>query len=183
MYENRNSFITSGGRQAALSRYILYPSMPHISFLSLAMNLNRSVFHATTFESSAEAYEGGSPPPWGGALSACISLPQAIYILHCIALHSITETIRLRKEIKYVLIHNNTLQTFFWSSIALNIHVSHFENWIFLFVVSLQKWLAHFLLQKRWRNEGFKGTLDMPLNKWRVTWNYACIPFKYKYIV
>ena len=83
-------------------------------------------------------------------------------ILHCIAL---TQTKRLRKELKYILIHNNTLQSFVWSSIALKIHVSHFEDGIFLFVVSLQKWLAHFLLQKRWRNEGFKGTSDMPLYK------------------
>ena len=41
----------------------------------------------------------------------------------------------------------------------------------------------HFLLQKQWRKEGFKGTSDMPINKWRVTWNYACIPFKYNYIM
>ena len=41
------------------------------------------------------------------------------------------------------------------------------------------KWLAHFLIQKRWRNEGFKSTSDMPLYKWRVTWIRACIPFKY----
>ena len=89
----------------------------------------------------------------------------------------LTKTKRLRKELKYILIHNNnTLQSFVWSSIALKIHVSHFENWIFLFVVSLQKWLAHFLLQKRWRNE---GTSYMPHYKWRVTWNYACIQFKY----
>ena len=76
-------------------------------------------------------------------------------------------------DIISLMIHNNTLQSFVWSSIALKIHVSHLENWIFLFVVSVQKWLAHFLLQKRWRNEGFKGTSDMSLYKWRVTWNYA----------
>jgi len=75
-------------------------------------------------------------------------------------------------------IHNNTLQSFVWSSIALKIHAPHFENWIFLFVVSLQKWLVHFLLQKRWRNEGFKGTSDMP-HKWRVTWNYKLHNYKY----
>ena len=74
-----------------------------------------------------------------------------------IALHS-PQTKRLRKEVKNILIHNNTLQSFVWSSIALKIHVSHFENWIYLFVVSLQKWLAHFLLQKRWKSEAFKGT-------------------------
>ena len=34
--------------------------------------------------------------------SPCISLPQAIYILHCIALHSPNN----------ILIHNNTLQSF-----------------------------------------------------------------------
>ena len=120
---------------------------------------------------------GPSPPPpttcatpeggthGGGSFnitSTYISLPQAIYnlhsTLHCIAL---TQTKRLRKEIKYILIHNNTLQSFVlwvWSSIAIYIHVSHFQNWIILFFVSLQKWLAHFLLKKRRRNEGFKGT-------------------------
>ena len=67
-----------------------------------------------------------APPPqegghaWGAYLIA-VSLPQTIYI-------ALTQTKRLRKEINYVLIHNNTLQSVFWSSIALNIHVSHFEN-------------------------------------------------------
>jgi len=98
-------------------------------------------------------------PPWGGGHSWGGALLILHLLAYCIAL---TQTKRLRKEIKYMLIHN-TLQRFIWSSIALNIHVSHFENWIFLFVVSLQKWLAHFLLQKRWRNEGFKGTSDLPL--------------------
>ena len=42
-----------------------------------------------------------------------------------------TQTKRLRKELKSILIHNNTLQSFVWSSIALKIHVYHFENWIF----------------------------------------------------
>jgi len=54
----------------------------------------------------------GSGRKKGGSFNitaACISLPQAIYILHCIAL---TRTKRLRKEIKYILIHNNTLQSF-----------------------------------------------------------------------
>ena len=100
--------------------------------------------------------------PWTGGLMGVgvlliLLLPQAagnLYsTLHCIA---ITQTKRLRKEIKYILIHNNTLQSFVWPRIAF----SHFENWIFLFAVSLQKWLAHFLLQKLWRNEGFKGTLE-----------------------
>ena len=99
--ENRNSFITSGGRQAALSRYILYPSMPHISFLSLAINLNRSVFHATTFESSAEAYEGGSPPPWGGG-SFCLHFPSSGNLhstLHCITLDHRNYKIKKRNKI------------------------------------------------------------------------------------
>ena len=73
---------------------------------------------------SSGAYEGAEPlaPHWG----------NGIFILHCIAL---TQTKRLRKELKYILIHNNTLQSFVWSSITLNIHVSHFENWLFLFVI------------------------------------------------
>ena len=46
-----------------------------------------------------------------------------------------------------------------------------------IFICSFStKWLAHFLIQKRWRNEGFKSTSDMQLYKWRVTWNYKCIP-------
>ena len=102
------------------------------------------------------------PPLWGEApmgghfniTSAYISLPQAIYILHCIALLSPKLKDKEKKK-KYILIHNNTLRSFFWSSIALKIHVSHFENWIFLFVVSLHKRLSHLLLQKLWRNEGF----------------------------
>ena len=101
-------------------------------------------------------------PLRGGGSSGVLlilHLPQAIYILlHCIAL---TQTKRLRKELKYILIHNRALQSFVWSSIALKIHISHFENWIFLFEISLQKVLAHFLLQKRWRNEGFNGTSDI----------------------
>ena len=52
--------------------------------------------------------------------------------LHCIAL---TRPKRFRKEINYILIHHNTLQSFVWSSITLNIHFSHFENGSF--VVSL----------------------------------------------
>jgi len=42
---------------------------------------------------------------------------------------ALTQTKRLSKEIEYyILIHNNTLQNFVKSSIALNIHVSHPEN-------------------------------------------------------
>ena len=84
---------------------------------------------------------------WGGThililhLLAFPFLRQSTFFIACIAL---TQTKRLRKEIKYILIHNNTLQSFAWSSIALNIHVSHFENWLFSFMVSLQKWLMHF---------------------------------------
>ena len=107
-----------------------------------------------------------SCPTWGvggsfNITSACMSLPQAINLhstLHWIAL---TLNKRFRKELKYILIHNRALQSFVWSSIALKIHISHFENWIFLFEISLQKVLAHFLLQKRWRNEGFNGTSDI----------------------
>ena len=62
---------------------------------------------------------GGEPPAplrgplWGGLMGG------------------FTRTKRLRKELKSILIHNNTLQSFVWSSIALKIHVFHFENWIF----------------------------------------------------
>ena len=50
-----------------------------------------------------------------------------------------------------ILIHNNTLPSFVWSSIALNTHVFYFENWLFSFVVSLQKWLMSF---NCFRNDG-----------------------------
>ena len=78
-----------------------------------------------------------------------------------IALHCTHPNWNILKELKYILIHNSALQSFVWSSIALKIHVSHFENWTYLFMVSLHKWLAHFLLHKRWRNEGFQGTSDI----------------------
>ena len=109
---------------------------------------------------------GGPGTPWGlFQYYICLHFPSSGNLnstLHC------THT---NKKIKKwnKLYSNSHLQSFVWSSISLNIHVSHFENWLFLFVVSLQKWLAHFLLQKRWRNESFKGTSDMPLYKWRVT--------------
>ena len=80
---------------------------------------------------------GGAEPPdacllWGGGHSLgslcylCLHFPSSGNLhstLHCIAL---SQTKRLRKELKYILIHNNTLQSFVWSSIAFNIHVSHF---------------------------------------------------------
>ena len=154
------------------------------------------------FRVKAGAYEGGGsspcPPPYeclpeGGTLmggggsfiitSSCISLPQAIFIFY-IALHCTHPNAKIKKRIK---IYSDSQQ---YSSklclincITLNIHVSHFENWLFLFVCPLQKWQMHFLLQKRWRNEGFKGTSDKPFYKWSVTWNYARIPFKNNYIV
>ena len=85
--------------------------------------------------------------------------------LHYIALN---QTKRLKKKIKYILIHNNTLQSFVWLSIALNILVSHFEDWIFLFVVSLQ-WLEithvfHFSKITSYRKKFFKISL-LPLTK------------------
>ena len=48
---------------------------------------------------------GGTP---GGVL-LILHLPQAIYILHCIAF---TQTKSFKKRIKYILIHNITLQSF-----------------------------------------------------------------------
>ena len=69
--------------------------------------------------------------------------------------------------------HNNILQSFVWSSIALNSHVSHFEDWLFSFVIFSQKWLIYF---NCFRNDG-----EMKISKVhrRLTWNYSCIPFKY----
>ena len=78
--------------------------------------------------------------------------------LHFIAL---TQTKRLRKELIYILIHNKRP-----SKLCLINYCKHpcsFLFWklnIYLFVFSLQKCLAHFLLQKRWRNKGFKSTSD-----------------------
>ena len=84
------------------------------------------------------------------------------------------ERFKVTADITLILIHNNTLQSFVCSSIALNIHVYHFENWLFLFVVFLQKWLKQF---NCFRNYG--EMKDMPFYKWTVTWNYACTSFKY----
>ena len=62
------------------------------------------------------------------------------------------ESIERLKVTASILIHNNTLQSFVWSSIALNIHVSHFENWI-IFIFGFSTKLTHaFLLQKWWKN-------------------------------
>ena len=125
---------------------------------------------------------GPSPPPpttcatpeggthGGGSFnitSTYISLPQAIYnlhsTLHCIAL---TQTKRLRKEIKYILIYNNNLQSFVWSSIALKIHVSHFENWSFIcgFSTKVTRAFLAWETMEKWR-------FQMPRYKWRLTWN------------
>ena len=64
-----------------------------------------------------------SPSVGGGFFYYYIFLRQSKFY---IALHCTHP--RLRQEIKYILIHNNTLQSFVWSNIALNIHVYHFEN-------------------------------------------------------
>ena len=114
--------------------------------------------------SSRAPRRGGS---WGGVSFNITSSSGNLHsTLHWIAL---TQTERLRKELKFFLINNNTLWSFVWSSI---IKYPCFPFWKLIF-----------LLQKRWRNEGYKGTSDIPLYKWRVTWNYACIPLKYNYIV
>ena len=108
--------------------------------------------------------------------SACISLPSFYIALHCTH-----PNLKIKKRIKiYLLLHNNTSKSFVWSSIALKICFP--TEYCYLWFL-YKKWLAHFWIQKRWRNEDFKGTSDMPLYKWRVTWNYACIPVKYYYIV
>ena len=79
-------------------------------------------------------------------------------ILHCIAL---TRTKRLRKEIKYILIHN-TLQSFGWSSIALNIHVSILKTECFYlwFLYKNDLRISCLETMEKWR---FQGTSDMPL--------------------
>ena len=50
----------------------------------------------------------------------------------------LTERFKVTADIISILIHNNTLQSFVWSSIALSISVSHFENWLF---AVFQMWL------------------------------------------
>ena len=67
--------------------------------------------------------------------------------LHCIAL---TRPKRFRKEINYILIHHNTLQSFVWSSIAsmfpfwkLNVFICGFSTKVtcaFLFSETMEKW-------------------------------------------
>ena len=92
------------------------------------------LYHFSSFLFKTRGVRGGAEPtvppyayppeggtPGGGSFNitaACISLPQAIYIV----LHP---NLKIKKRN--------------WLSIALNIQVSHFENWLFLFVVSLQK--------------------------------------------
>ena len=83
-------------------------------------------FHLTSGMNNSHYYQGRTrggdarphyacPPEVGGARMwgaflilhhTCLSLPQEIYILHCIAF---TQTKRLRKEINYILIHNKAL--------------------------------------------------------------------------
>ena len=88
------------------------------------------------------------------------------------------ERFKVTADIISILNHNNTLQSFDWSSIALNIQISHFENWLFSFVVSLQKVTrrAFQLLQKRWRNE---DTSDMPWCHFINGGSLPCFSFKY----
>jgi len=48
------------------------------------------------------------------------------------------------------LIHNGTLNLV---NYLLEIHVFIFENCLFSFAFSLQKWLSYILLHKQWRND------------------------------
>ena len=105
---------------------------PLISISTRTLLIFAWFFHLSYSYIYSGAYEGGRAPllpsyPWADGsfniTSAWIYPSQAFYILHFIALHS-----PKLKEMNYILIHNNTLQSFVWSSIALNIHVSHFEN-------------------------------------------------------
>ena len=64
--------------------------------------------------------EGGTHG--GGSFNITSSSGNKFYIaLHCT--HP-----RLRQEIKYIPYHNNNHESFVLPSIALKIHVSHFEN-------------------------------------------------------
>ena len=98
---------------------------------------------------------------WGGALWTIHQLAfpflrqSTFYIaLHCIAF---TQIKRLRKEIRYVLIHNSTLQSFVWSSIALNIHVWKLNIFIGGFTTKVTyAFLASETLEK-WRFQRYIG--------------------------
>ena len=90
------------------------------------------------------AYEGGrapgppySCPLWGGDSwgGGSFNITSSSGNLHstlsmCIAL---AQTKRLRKELKDILIYNNTLQSFVWSSIALKIRFPFWTLNIFIF--------------------------------------------------
>ena len=114
----------------------------------------------------------------GALLIICLHFPFSGN-LHS-TLHCNVESFKVTADIISILIHNNTLQNFVWSSIELNIHVLHFKNWLFFvwFLYKSDSCISCF------RNDGeMKVSSDIPLYKWRVTWNYACIPFKYNNIV
>ena len=112
---------------------------------------------------STRALPEGGGHPWGALLIlhlfAFPFLSQS-YILYCIACTYPIYKIKKRNQLYSDSQQYTSKRCLI--SIAYSIHVYHFENWLFLFVVSLQKWLACFLLQKRWINEGFNGTSDMP---------------------
>ena len=128
-------------------------------------------------------------PPEGGTngggsfniTSACISLPQAIYILHstlhCIALHSPILKDSERKKLYYDSQQNPSKLCL----IKYCIKYPCFPFWkLMIFICGFSAKVTHTFLAsettEKWRC--FKGTSNMLLYKWRVTWNYVCIPFK-----
>ena len=137
----------------------------------------KSVINNSTDNTLAGVYKGGPSHPnphrgghlwWALLILHLLAFPFLRQVnkylagnlhstLHCIAL---TRTKRLRKEIKYSLIHNNALQSFVWSSIALNIHVFHFKNWLFhfwfLYKIDLCILIASETM-KKWRFQRYIG--------------------------
>ena len=141
----------------------------------------------------SRAYKGGgwgARPPWGrhtwgggsfNITSACFFLPQAIYNLHCIALHSPILKDSERKKLYYDSQQNPSKLCL----IKYCIKYPCFPFWkLMIFICGFSEKVTHTFLAsettEKWRC--FKGTSNMLLYKWRVTWNYVCIPFKYKYM-
>ena len=114
MWVSNENSVVSKWKYGGLQWKVVFNSTPLMKILPRLFCCKVHDLSWTLFGVRGGAEPPGPPtraPSWGGSsvniTSACISLPQAIYILHCIAL---TQTKRLRKEIKCILIYNNTLQ-------------------------------------------------------------------------
>ena len=127
------------------------------------------------------AYEG---PPWEGGgyfniTSACISQPQAIYILHCIALHSPKLKIKKRNKM-----YSDSQQYPSMSDQVLHL-ISMFP------ILKIDYFYLWFLYQSDSRISCFRNDGEMKGSKVHGTGlsinggslKIACIPFKYNYIV